>query len=522
MEFFAHIFVKIMYIFVHIFDDIMDRKNFKVEKILIITLSCAVLVLTIFVVRLSLHKTNAIENEITTNENNNKNEIVIEDELEPKDNNESKNTNYEIEENTQDEIKEELYSVIFLDSDGQTLQSSYYKKGTVPYYSGKELTKSGCKFNAWIPSITTVSGNQAYIATYSCEPLPNDSPIQSENQSSSSNVSYASIMYKDMTGTQQTLFLQSGTTINFSAGEHGSYDSIPPSITLTDNQQLDITDASYEPTDVEVNYIFKGFSYSGNTMKCEYSLVDNIVNVECKQIANSIIKNNVIYIQHDYIESTGTQYINTGVIFDDSNYNGEVVFQYITPTNNTWLFGAVNTSYVGCEAGITGANFYTAAGFSYSQTNLVSKTKGIFSTTSIIPSNNAFYLFARNAPLPSYVTAKIFSCLIKQGETVKVDLVPAERVSDGVAGMLDKEHGTFLLNSGSGVFKHPDVVLDSGINVGKIMATGSYEIGSTIELTAVANSGYIFAGWSDGVQTETRTISVGDDIGCVALFALNE
>ena len=330
----------------------------------------------------------------------------------------------------------------------------------------------------------------------------------------------ATITYVDAIGNTKTIELPSGTTINFSAGEHGTYDSIPSSITLTDNQELDITDASYKPSKVEVNYIFKGLSYSGDTLTCVYSLADNTVNVDHKQITNTVIKNGVAYIKHEYLESTGTQYIDTGINFNASDYNGEIVFQYTSADNNTWFFGAVNNSYVGCEAGISSdGSFYASAGFTYSQNNTSLETTGTFTTSSFSPTNNNFYLFARNAPTLANVKAKVFSCKIKKGTQLKLDLVPAERISDGKVGALDLVNGTLLERKGSGEFKCPnDTVLIPGINAGKVMASGSYESGSTLTLTAIPNDDYIFAKWFDGNTSPTRTITVGSSTVYTALF----
>lgn len=333
----------------------------------------------------------------------------------------------------------------------------------------------------------------------------------------------AIVTYIDVEGSTKIIELPSGTTINFSAGEHGTYDSIPSPITLTDNQELDITDSSYNPSSVEVNYIFKGFSYSGDTMTCVYSLASNTVNVEHKQIANSIIKNNVVYVKHEYLESTGTQYIDTGITFNASDYTGEIVFQYTVATSNTWLFGAVNNSYVGCEAGLSsGGVFYSEAGFTYSQNNTSLKTTGTFTTSAFSPSNNNFYLFARNAPTLANVKAKVFSCKIKKGTSPILDLVPAERISDKKLGMLDQLSGTFLVNKESGNFICPDdIVLVPGISAGRVIASGTYESSSSLTIAAIANDGYRFVKWSDGITNATRIITVGSETVYTALFVPN-
>lgn len=45
---------------------------------------------------------------------------------------------------------------------------------------------------------------------------------------------------------------------------------------------------------------------------------------------------------------------------------------------------------------------------------------------------------------------------------------------------------------------------------GKVTGAGSYEIGEEVQLKATPNSGYTFDKWSDGVDTATRTIVVGE------------
>lgn len=45
---------------------------------------------------------------------------------------------------------------------------------------------------------------------------------------------------------------------------------------------------------------------------------------------------------------------------------------------------------------------------------------------------------------------------------------------------------------------------------GTVTGGGSYVPGTTVTLTATKNSGYAFGGWSDGVSTASRTITVGE------------
>lgn len=141
--------------------------------------------------------------------------------------------------------------------------------------------------------------------------------------------------------------------------------------------------------------------------------------------------------------------------------------------------------------------------------------------TSFTKGSRELYLLSGNTlttDLQGKTKAKIWSFKAKEGNESKLDLIPAEK-SDGSVGMLNLVNGEFLSVSGSGVFKHPDIVLTSGINAGKIIASGSYESGSTLSLTATPNTGYRFVRWSDGNTSTTITVTVGDSVTYSALFA---
>ena len=52
--------------------------------------------------------------------------------------------------------------------------------------------------------------------------------------------------------------------------------------------------------------------------------------------------------------------------------------------------------------------------------------------------------------------------------------------------------------------------------------TGNYTEGTTITITAVANSGYKFIGWDDGNTDDTRTITVSENKTYTAIFEVKE
>ena len=483
----------------------------------------------------------------------NENKIMPVDEQTSEQNNEVDDTNDETEKVIEEEAKnkedskEELYSVIFLDSDGRTLQSTYFQKGATPYYSGESLSGPGQKFKAWIPTPSVVNGNQAYIATYTYETSTSQSSSISSNQSLPSVV-YASVIYNDIEGNQQSLILESGTTINFSAGEHGSYNTIPSPVTLTNNQQLDITSSTYNPNNVEVNYIFKGFSYSGNTMKCEYALADNIVNAECKQISDSIIKNNVIYIKHDYIKGTGTQYIDTGINrAENSKYDFEFQIDVKSSISYTNIWGcderertaqAYDKLYVYTQNGSDTVRLGDKTNYGKAIYSLVigqkyhfeigggkAKMNGVESSgvqwTSANNSDCLFWTRIQDISNQDCLNGKFYYYKTWKDSDLKLDLIPIERVSDGEIGMLNTIDGVFYQNKGTGKFQNSGNKIMPGTNAGKIMASGSYTNGSSLILTAVANDGYRFVGWSDNNTNAERTITIGDNTVYTALFEHN-
>ena len=344
----------------------------------------------------------------------------------------------------------------------------------------------------------------------------------------------AFVIYIDSEGNEETIELPSGTTIDFSAGEHGTYDSVPAPITLTDNQELDITDSSYNPSKVEVNYIFKGFSYSGNTMTCMYSLASNTVNVECKRADNSIINNNIIYLKQEYIESTGTQYIDTNYL-PNNNTSVECEYYMNDVANNAVFFSATTAWTTNVYSFYRGAiTVYTGygneeKGFSISNsgrhTVRKEKNKCYFDGTIICTHPEQTFQSTKKLRIGNVegrndyaFYGKIYYCKIWDNGDLKRDYIPAERVADGEVGLLDLEGGLFYKNAGSGVFKYSNNKPNPGINVGKVMASGSYINGSSLTLTAIANDGYTFVGWSDGSVDPTKEISVASSTVYTALF----
>lgn len=108
------------------------------------------------------------------------------------------------------------------------------------------------------------------------------------------------------------------------------------------------------------------------------------------------------------------------------------------------------------------------------------------------------------------------------GELV-AQLVPAVRKSDGVVGFFDTVRATFYTaNEGAVTYGNAlsyTITADvSPSGSGYVSGTGSFYKGETTTLVATANTGYAFQQWSDGVLTDTRTITVTQDATYTAVF----
>jgi len=187
------------------------------------------------------------------------------------------------------------------------------------------------------------------------------------------------------------------------------------------------------------------------------------------------------YTELAYIEGTGTQYIDTGKVFN-SNYKYKFKFKR-NNTSNTPFAGyrtaSSATSGQNCTFSFSGSNdaltYATAsasAGISLGAKNTdeheivfspsdhlltydgTSKWNNSWTTSEVISTMN-FYLFVDNRPsMVSPMNGRFYYYQVYNGNVLVQDLVPAMRDSDSVAGMYDLVSNTFLTNAGSGTFNY--------------------------------------------------------------------
>ena len=176
----------------------------------------------------------------------------------------------------------------------------------------------------------------------------------------------------------------------------------------------------------------------------------------------------------EYLESTGTQYINTGYI-PNTNTECSIDFMfntldstYRTPisvrtsdgaadsftvsgastTQNAYAFGLSSwwDGPGGCPKPVVGTKYNGTLKSGRATFGDVVGNAG----TTITPSSLTAYMFARNAngTAANFFIGRIYDCQIKDNGTLTRDFVPV--FMNGTAGMLEKLTGTLYTNQGTG------------------------------------------------------------------------
>ena len=201
-------------------------------------------------------------------------------------------------------------------------------------------------------------------------------------------------------------------------------------------------------------------------------------------IAGTNIKIDSEYTALEYIESTGTQYIDTGInAVGASSYGAELKYAYPSAQTGRSLIGAwegdgysafgqpftesglLSALYIGKPNTRTNAFAYTAGtiitdSFSVNVSGgSVTRTfNGATSTDSSLdfssPTTLTCYLFAvhRGGGAQQISSARMYYAKLYKNNVLVFDGVPVKRNIDNVVGMYDTVTKTFFGNSGSGTF----------------------------------------------------------------------
>lgn len=178
------------------------------------------------------------------------------------------------------------------------------------------------------------------------------------------------------------------------------------------------------------------------------------------------------YQRVEFIQSTGTQYINTGTpLFSTTshkiqidfmptqlyNYNSIWGSSYDNDTYESWIYssgslaGRYNKVRYSTD-NVVSVNTRYSVDYIKEGTQLSKYVNGSLigsATASLRLTDADFYLFRSGSDYGKY---KLYSCLLYQDGKLIRNLVPCYRKSDDVRGLYDIVEGVFYVNAGSGTF----------------------------------------------------------------------
>lgn len=227
------------------------------------------------------------------------------------------------------------------------------------------------------------------------------------------------------------------------------------------------------------------------------------------------------YTLLDYIESTGTQYIDTGII-PDNDTGFSVTLQCVNIPTDNFVYGArqgddgrfvvgakSDSVYVGYGSQVTLYNWQGVASPSvrnnikvnYKNSRIAQLNNELdYNLPSTLPTfDNAttVTLFGRNANGTVVGFAqRVYDNKITQGNNVIRNYIPCRRNSDSALGMYDTVTGNFLTNQGTGTFTAGNAVSDPV----EIYADG------TVETVQVTGKNLFDGQWQGGIYSPTTGV----------------
>ena len=187
------------------------------------------------------------------------------------------------------------------------------------------------------------------------------------------------------------------------------------------------------------------------------------------------------YTRLEYIESTGTQYIDTGVVPDA---NTKVECDFLAKTLDCGVFGARidydNNAFTlfwsaTNAAAIEIGNSFFAIGskavvnkrciveMSATSFSLDGETLQTYSQTAIAP-GVPIYIFWSSGASFSKLSGRVYGFKIYKNGTLVRDFIPCKNAS-GAVGLWDRVHSVFYANAGTGAFIAGPEIHDGGIFV---------------------------------------------------------
>lgn len=206
------------------------------------------------------------------------------------------------------------------------------------------------------------------------------------------------------------------------------------------------------------------------------------------------------YMELEYIESTGTQYIDTGFVPNqDTRVLCKAVFSVGTTTrflfgarqsqtSRQFMFAGSSNGYYLSGYGSASASFDTA--FNSSCPIVVDKNKSITTitlldgtsgqvegaTTSFTAPNNMVLFGCNTAGTVAKGSARIYFCKIYDNGTLVRDFVPCRKKSSGTVGLYDLVSQRFFGNAGTDSFIAGHKLPDGYTRLSYIESTGAQYI----------------------------------------------
>ena len=202
------------------------------------------------------------------------------------------------------------------------------------------------------------------------------------------------------------------------------------------------------------------------------------INLKASQImqAESLLPS--AYTQVDYIQSSGTQYIDTGI--SGSNYLTAILDVQCTSSATGTEIILARSQASGRWFGQSSAGVYTAGTGAVSDisSNLRKTVTVIFASSSIsytidgttysrsastVDTNRTYTIFAgksaSSGDISYFANARVYNLKFKDGNNnVIYNFIPCYRNSDNVIGLYDIINNNFVYNQGSGSFTYGSVV----------------------------------------------------------------
>ena len=277
--------------------------------------------------------------------------------------------------------------------------------------------------------------------------------------------------------------------------------------TMDDVKSVDRTSAAYQKGALnadDLNRIEDNYKYLMAKLKSDAIFIPHRLRNFTETVLEYVEKDVSLlpdgYIRLGYIESTGTQYIDTG--FKHNQDTRVVMDAQVTaqPSSHAWLFegrittGTAHKSVFLLSGTTWSADYFNGAAgnrVTISSTGITDRLRIDYNKNTLtvndfthtwaattFQSNYTLALFGANSggTVTGFISAKLYSCKIYDDGTMIRDFVPCLD-ANGVAGLYDLVEGKFYKNAGTGSFSYLVLNLPEGYTrVEYIQSTGTQHI----------------------------------------------